>query len=94
MMDADLQADWSVPELASEVALSEFHFFRSFKQAFGLSPRQYLIQKRLERAACLLKAKRYTVSEIAFLTGFSDVFAFSKAFKKTYRSAPSAYSVE
>lgn len=94
MIDADVQTDWSVSELASQAALSEFHFFRSFKQAFGVSPRQYLIQKRLERAACLLKAKRYTVSEIAFLTGFSDVFAFSKAFKKTYRTAPSAYCVE
>lgn len=91
LMDTNPEYDWSVAELSAQAALSEFHFFRSFKQAFGLSPHQYLIQKRLQRATELLRSRQYTISEIAFLTGFSDIFSFSKAFKKTYRVAPSQY---
>ncbi|GAB3499303.1 hypothetical protein GCM10027341_22330 [Spirosoma knui] len=94
MMDADVQTNWTVVELASQAALSEFHFFRTFKQAFGVSPRQYLIQKRLQRSASLLKTRQYAIADVAFLTGFSDVFAFSKAFKKVYRTTPAAYRIE
>ncbi|GAB3560005.1 AraC family transcriptional regulator [Spirosoma fluminis] len=94
MIDADVQANWTVAELASQAALSEFHFFRSFKQAFGVSPRQYLIQKRLQQSASLLKTRQYAIADVAFLTGFSDVFAFSKAFKKAYLTTPAAYRTE
>lgn len=77
-----------IPEIANEVAMSDFHFFRLFKQVFGISPYQYILQKRLSQAHHLLKSGT-PVSQVAFESDFSDVFAFSKAFKKHFGYPPS-----
>jgi len=69
--------------------MSEFHFFRSFKQVFGDSPYQYLLGKRLEYASVLIAEKELLISEIAVECGFPDVFTFSKAFKRKYGCSPS-----
>ena len=79
----------TIEKIAKESCMSEYHFFRLFKSVFGISPNQYIIQKRLEHGQNILKQDRYSVSTAAEQSGFSDIFAFSKAFKKHFGYSPS-----
>lgn len=78
----------AIQEIARYANLSEFHFFRLFKQVFGVTPHHYMMQLKLQYASQLLKASGISITETASLSGFSDVFAFSKAFKKYFGVAP------
>lgn len=91
IMDEAPETVSNIGALAQEAALSEFHFMRCFRQLYGFSPHQYLIQRRILKAADLL-AGNVTVSEVALRCGFSDLQAFSKAFRKHYGCAPSRFS--
>ena len=79
----------TIEKIAKESCMSEYHFFRLFKIVFGISPNQYIIQKRLEHGQKILKQDRYLVSTAAVESGFSDIFTFSKAFKKHFGYSPS-----
>lgn len=79
----------SIHDAARDAALSEYHFFRLFKAAFGITPQQYLIQIRLLKSLDLLCTGNYSVTEASIVTGFADVFSFSKAFKKHFGISPS-----
>lgn len=92
LMDSCFALPLSIELIAQEACLSEYHFFRLFKSVFGTTPHQYLIQKRLERAHGLLQKERSSVSMAAIESGFTDIFTFSKAFKKQFGHAPSAIS--
>lgn len=69
--------------------MSEFHFFRSFKQAFSISPYQYVLKKKLEPARSLLLERKLPINKIAACCNFADLPAFSKAFKRQYGQSPS-----
>jgi AraC-like DNA-binding protein len=77
-------------QVARHCALSEFHFFRSFKQAFGITPYRYLLNLRLEHSKKLLEGN-LPVKEIARQCGFADIFTYSKAFKRAYMLSPTAF---
>jgi AraC-like DNA-binding protein len=77
----------TVEEMAAEACLSPFHFMRTFKRAFGVSPHRYLLDLRLDRARALLG--RYPLGVVAALSGFADLSAFSKAFRARYGVPPS-----
>jgi AraC-like DNA-binding protein len=81
-----------IAEVAAVSSLSEFHFFRSFKQAFSVTPYQYLLNKRLEFAKSLLQNKEQSLNKIAAQCSFIDLATFSKAFKRQYGVAPTQYS--
>lgn len=89
-IDANFTQSLTIEQIAKESAMSEYHFFRLFKMVFGKSPHQYIIERRLAEASAHLKERR-TVSEAAIESGFSDIFTFSKAFKKHYGMPPSVY---
>lgn len=78
-----------IKSIARECSMSEFHFYRCFKQVFGISPYQYILAKRLEYANELLNDTRLRVTAIARECSFRDVFTFSKAFKRKYGFSPS-----
>lgn len=80
-----------ISDIATMATLSEFHFFRTFKQAFGITPHQYQIKSKLEKAVCLLTAGRSSIESVAYDCGFADVFTFSKTFKKYFKVPPSVY---
>ncbi len=82
----------SIAEIATEVGMSEYHFFRTFKAVYGLPPHQYLLQTKLQQAHYLLCQRQYAIAEVALLTGFADIAALSKAFKKYFGYVPSAVS--
>lgn len=80
-------ANITIEDICSEINVSPFHFIRVFKAKTGLSPHQYLINIRIEKAAELLKSRQYSVLETGRLCGFVNLSHFSRTFKqKTGRS--------
>ena len=90
MLDHHFTYSISMAKVASHCGLSEYHFFRLFKSAFGQSPHQYLIANRLRYAHRLISSGQTSVSDAALAAGFSDIYALSKSFKKQYGYPPSA----
>jgi AraC-like DNA-binding protein len=77
--------------LAATAGLSKFHFLRCFRGEYGITPAQYLCQRRIERAQDLLRATNLTVTEVCHLVGFSSLGSFSSRFRELVGSTPSAY---
>lgn len=82
IIDDCLYQKMEVASLAAHAGLSEYYFSRSFRSAFGISPYQYQLNKRIDEAFKLLSTGKLSVSEIAHLTGFADIHSFSKMYKK------------
>ncbi|KAA9333615.1 helix-turn-helix domain-containing protein [Adhaeribacter soli] len=91
MLEESLFTGTSMKQVADTCCLSEFRFYRLFRQAFQVSPYHYLLQKRIEKSLELNK-QGLRWSEIAYLLNFTDLAAFSKAFKKVTGVPPSGYS--
>jgi AraC-like DNA-binding protein len=81
----------TIEELAREVGISSFHFIRQFEAVFGVTPHQYRIQVRLDRARYLLAASPASVTEICMEVGFSSLGSFSTLFTRRFGEAPTAY---
>src|ERR1700757_2123075 len=73
-----------VDDLASAAGLSRAHFSREFRRAFGESPHAYLLTRRLERAAALLRDTDRSVLDICLAVGLSSVGSFTTSFKRTF----------
>src|SRR3954454_12324224 len=83
-----------VPTLARAARLSPAHFSREFRRAFGETPHQYLLTRRLERAAELLRATDRSVADICFTVGLSSVGSFTTSFGRAYGRSPTAYRAQ
>lgn len=81
----------SIEEVAREVAISPSHFTRQFEAIFGLTPHQFRIHWRLERAKKLLSTGRYSVTDTCMEVGFSSLGSFSTLFSRRVGIPPSAY---
>jgi len=88
-LDNNYLSKIEIAAVAKEANISEYHFYRLFKSIFNISPLQYIIARRLEIAKQLLKNKALNLTDIAVITGFSDMHSLSKAFKKHYGVSPS-----
>ena len=88
-MDAASHEEWPVPRLASVSGVSEAHFARSFKQAFGVPPHRYLLTRRIERAKALLRDTDLPITEIAFQTGWNSLGTFGRIFRDVTGESPS-----
>jgi AraC-like DNA-binding protein len=84
LVDARYRDPLDVPTLARAAHLSPAHFSREFRRTFGDTPHQYLLMRRLERAAALLRNTDYSVAEICVTVGFSSVGSFTTTFRKTF----------
>src|SRR3954454_11299558 len=80
-----------VDDLAGAAGLSRAHFSREFRRAFGDSPHQYLLTRRLERAAALLRNTDRSVAEICLSVGLQSLGSFITSFTRTYGISPTAY---
>ncbi len=80
-----------VTELTAQLGLSRSHFCRIFKQQTGMSPQEYIVFYRLEKAAHMLSSTNLPQKEIAQAVGYPDVYAFSKMFRRKYGISPGAY---
>jgi AraC-like DNA-binding protein len=81
----------SVDDLARAAGLSRAYFSREFRRAFGESPHAYLLTRRLERAAALLRTTDNSVAEICLAVGLQSIGSFTTSFKRTYGLSPTAY---
>src|SRR3954471_13734399 len=80
-----------VDDLARAAGLSRAHFSREFRRAFGVSPHAYLLTRRLERAAALLRNTDRSVAEICLDVGLVSVGSFTTSFKRAHGMTPTAY---
>ena len=91
----DLARDFARPLDVAAVAavahVSPAHFSRQFRRTFGESPHAYLLTRRLERAAALLRSTDRTVLEICLSVGLQSVGSFTTSFTRTYGMSPTAY---
>ncbi len=85
---------WDFREEAEKMAVSYPHLRRIFQQHFSCAPSRYLLRSRLEYAASLLRDSNATIAQIAMMTGFSDVYHFSRQFKQFKHLAPARYRRE
>jgi AraC-like DNA-binding protein len=91
LADARYFEPLTVADLARAAKLSRAHFSREFRRAFGESPHAYLLTRRLERAAALLRTTDRSVAEVCFSVGLQSVGSFTTSFKRMYGKTPTAY---
>jgi AraC-like DNA-binding protein len=91
LADARFFEPLGVDDLAAAAGLSRAHFSREFRRTFGLSPHAYLLTRRLERAAALLRNTDNSVAEVCLAVGLQSVGSFTTSFKRTYGISPTAY---
>ena len=91
LADARYSEPLKVSDLAGAAGLSRAHFSREFRAAFGESPHQYLLTRRLERAAALLRTTDNSVAEVCFAVGLSSVGSFTTSFGRMFGMSPTAY---
>ena len=80
-----------VADLAAAATLSPAYFSREFRRTFGESPHQYLLTRRLERAASLLRTTDRSVTEICFAVGLHSLGSFTTSFRRVFGLTPLAY---
>jgi AraC-like DNA-binding protein len=81
----------SVADMARAAGLSRAHFSREFRRTFGESPHAYLLTRRLERAAALLRNTDRSVAEICLDVGLRSVGSFTTSFGRAFGDSPTAY---
>ena len=91
LADARYREPLDVARLARAARLSQAHFSREFRRAFGETPHQYLLTRRLERAAALLRNTDRSVADICFTVGLSSVGSFTTSFGRAFGLSPTAY---
>ena len=83
--------DFSLCELATACGMGESYFQKLFKEIHGISPKKYIIQLKINHACDLLRLERYTVTQIAELCNFSDIYFFSRQFKEYMGITPTQF---
>src|SRR5881397_3539410 len=91
LVDARYREPLDVPALARAANLSPAHFSREFRRAFGETPHQYLLTRRLERAAALLRNTDQSIAEICFAVGLRSLGSFTTSFGRAYGVSPATY---
>ena len=91
LADAHYAEPLTVDDLAAAARLSPAHFSREFRRAFGESPHQYLLTRRLERAAALLRTTDWSVARICFAVGWQSIGSFTTSFGRMFDESPTRY---
>jgi AraC-like DNA-binding protein len=91
LADARYSERLDVDDMAGAAGLSKAHFSREFRRAFGESPHHYLLTRRLERAATLLRMTDWTVAEVCVSVGLQSIGSFTTSFKRTFGETPTGY---
>lgn len=93
-MDAASHEAWPVRRLAEVSGVSEAYFARSFKRAFGLPPHRYLLTRRIEQATTLLRDTEFSITDIAYATGWESLGTFGRIFRDITGHSPGAMRSE
>lgn len=93
LMEKELDnSELNITRIAESMHISRTKFYYTFKELTGENPSTFFMRYKLNRAAELLKEDRYTMSEIARMTGFSNLSHFSTSFKKQFGVPPTGYA--
>jgi AraC family transcriptional regulator len=90
-MEAHLDEDLRLHELAREAGVSTSHFIRSFRRSTGQTPHQFLLHRRVRRAQSLMRDRRISLTEVALASGFADQHHLARVFRRIARVTPSSY---
>ena len=90
-MLANLDQEATIADLARIAALSPWHFLRTFRKVFGITPHAWWTQQRLKKAAALIAGSDRSITDISLDVGFQSLSAFSTLFRKQYHASPRAY---
>jgi transcriptional regulator GlxA family with amidase domain len=93
-MDAASHEAWPVKRLAEVSNVSQAHFARAFRRAFGVPPHRYLLSRRIEQAVTLLRDTELSIMEIAFATGWESLGTFGRTFRDITGRSPSAMRLD
>jgi AraC family transcriptional regulator len=93
-IDAQIQNEIAISDLAALAGLSQYHFIRAFKDTVGLPPYQYVLSERIRRARELLSKSDLSLGDIAFAVGFSDASQLNRVFQKFVGVTPTAFRRE
>jgi AraC family transcriptional regulator len=91
LMEARLEGDLGLGELASEAGLSTSHFIRSFRESTGKTPYQFLLDRRVQRAQTLMRDPHVSLAEVARSTGFANQHHLARVFRRITGTTPSTY---
>jgi AraC family transcriptional regulator len=91
LMDAHIERDLRLGDLASEAGMSSSHFIRSFRESTGRTPYQFLLQQRVKRAQELMRDPRISLTEVALASGFADQHHLARVFRRITSMTPSGY---
>jgi AraC-like DNA-binding protein len=94
LADARYAEPLGVDDMAAVAGLSRAHFSREFRRAFGVSPHAYLLTRRLERAAALLRTTDRSVAEICLSVGLTSIGSFTTSFTRMFGKPPTAYRAD
>jgi AraC-like DNA-binding protein len=94
LIDARYRLPLDVPALAEAAHMSPAHFSRAFRAAFGETPHRYLLTRRLERAAALLRNTDWPVLDVCHAVGLRSVGSFTTSFGRAYGAPPTAYRAQ
>ena len=87
-IDSNYLLEIDIAMVAIESNMSQYHFFRLFKDVYGVSPYQYIKQKRMQKANDIMQQTRLPLAQLAMEVGYSDIFSFSKAYKQHFGCSP------
>ena len=91
LADARYAEQLDVDDMAAAAGLSRAHFSREFRRAFGETPHVYLLTRRLERAAALLRTTDRSIADICFSVGLQSIGSFTTSFTRMFDESPAAY---
>jgi transcriptional regulator GlxA family with amidase domain len=91
LADARYVEPLNVDDLARAAGLSRAHFSRQFRRAFGESPHGYLLTRRLERSAAMLRTTDRSVADVCIAVGLQSVGSFTTSFRRHFGKTPSEY---
>ena len=91
LIEANIESDIQLGDLAKEAGMSSSHFIRSFRQSTGLTPYQFLLHQRVKRAQLLMRDPRVSLTEVALASGFADQHHLARVFRRITKMTPSGY---
>jgi AraC family transcriptional regulator len=90
-MEANIESDIRLGDLAREAGMSSSHFIRSFRETTGQTPYQFQLHQRVKRAQSLMRDPRASLTEVALASGFADQHHLARVFRRITRMTPSGY---
>jgi AraC-like DNA-binding protein len=91
LADAHFADPLTVEDMARAAGLSRAHFSREFRRAFGVAPHAYLLTRRLERAAALLRTTDWSVARVCTSVGLTSIGSFTTSFGRMFGRSPTSY---